>query len=403
MREGLLGAVLAGGESRRFGSPKALAPFRGEPMVLRAVRTLGEVCGPVVVVSSVPEVDAALRGAAHSVSLLPDRVPGAGPLAGLHAALHHAREEGLDAVLLLACDMPLVTPEMVEALARKGEEGDALAVVAAQEEGDTGSEGSLRPQPLLGWYRVAALATVETRLAEGDRSMKGLLDALEARLIPASELGARGGELRGANTPGELARLEAGAGPRVSDGAPPAVSVVGFKNSGKTGVAVALIGELRRRGLRVGALKHGHHFRLDTPGTDSWRLTHEGGADPVLLAGPEGFAFMGSWPEGREPGAGALLARHFPGMDLVVVEGYKGEPLPRVEVHRVGSNAPLLCMEEGAEAAPFLALVVDDPGGVAGHEGLPVLGWGAPETASRLADLIEEKVLGTRPVPQVQG
>jgi molybdopterin-guanine dinucleotide biosynthesis protein MobB len=399
MREGLLGAVLAGGESRRFGSPKALAPFRGEPMVLRAARTLGEVCGQVVVVSSVPEVESALRGTARPVSLLPDRVPGAGPLAGLHAALHHAREEGLKAVLLLACDMPLVTPEIAEALAREGEAVDALAVVAAQEGGaDAGAHRRLSPQPLLGWYRLEALSSVETRLVGEDRSMRGLLAALEARVMPPEELGAGRGELAGANTPEELARLEG-----VGADHPPAVSVVGFKNSGKTGVAVALVAELRRRGLRVGALKHGHHFRLDTPGTDSWRLTHEGGADPVLLAGPEGFAFMGSWTGDREPGPGALLARHFSGMDLVVVEGYKGEPLPRVEVHRVGSEAPLLCVEEGSDAAPFLALVVDDPDGVSGAEGLPVLRWGAPDTASRLADLVEEAVLGVRPARGVKG
>jgi molybdopterin-guanine dinucleotide biosynthesis protein len=399
MRRTPLGAVLAGGQSRRFGSPKALAPFRGEAMVRRAARTLEGVCDEVVVVSSVPEVGAAFRRTAHQFTVIPDLVPGAGPLAGLHAALHHARERGFDAVLVLACDMPLVTPEVAEALAREGEAGDALAVVATPEN-DPGAQAKepFSPQPLLGWYRRNALAAVETRLAGDDRSMAGLLDALGARRIPAGELGAGNGELAGANTPEELARLE-GAG----EAPPPAVSVVGFKDSGKTGVAVALIGELRRRGLRVGALKHGHHFRLDTPGTDSWRLTHEAGADPVLLAGPEGFASMGGWADDREPGPGELLGRHFSGVDLVVVEGYKGEPLPRIEVHRVGSDAPLLCRDAGAGDAPFLALIVDDPDGVEAPEGLPVFRRGAPETASRLADLVQEAVLGARPVRESTG
>jgi molybdopterin-guanine dinucleotide biosynthesis protein len=395
MRGSLLGAVLAGGQSRRFGSPKALAPFRGEPMVLRALGTLGKVCGEVVVATSVPEVEAALREMDRQVRVLPDRIPAAGPLSGLHAALSHASERDLGAVLLLACDMPLVTTEVAEALAREGERGEADAVVAGD---DTG-----RPQPLLGWYRTEILDAVEARLASEDRSMAGLLEALEARVVPGAELGARRGQLTGANTRSELDRLEELDVPRNPTRDPPAVAVVGFKDSGKTGIAVALVAEFRRRGLRVGALKHGHHFRLDTPGTDSWRLTHEGGADPVLLAGPDGFALMGGWADGREPGPRELLAGHFTGVDLVVVEGYKGEPLPRVEVHRVGSDAPLLCREKGAGEAPFLALVVDDPDGVSAPDGLPVLRWRAPETPSRLADLVEEAVLGARPARREKG
>jgi len=170
--------------------------------------------------------------------------------------------------------------------------------------------------------------------------------------------------------------------------------VVGFKDSGKTGVAVRLVAELRERGRRVGALKHGHKFRLDTPGTDSWRLTHEGGADPVLLAGPEGFALLGSWPEGEEPGLAPLLERHFPDAEVVVVEGYKGESLPKIEVHRVASGAPLLCAGGGQGKDPFLALVLDGPDLPNPPSGLPVFRRDDPELAGALADLVEEAVLG---------
>lgn len=384
----VLGAVLAGGGSRRFGSAKALAHFRGEAMVLRAIRILEPVCREVVVVSSVSEVTAGLEGAPLAVSVLPDRVPGAGPLAGLEAALLHAREREADGVFLLGCDMPLVSPGLVAAVARAGPESGRPAAVITSAGG--------RPEPLCGWYGLDCLPTVERRLTGEDRSMEGLLAALDAHRIPDEALpeGTRPElELRSANTPDELARLE-GSPP------PPAVCVVGFKDSGKTGVAVGLVAELRTRGRRVGALKHGHNFRLDTPGTDSWRLTHEGGADPVLLAGPSGFAWMGSWGPGDEPGLEELLACHFSDVDMVVVEGYKGETLPKVEVHRVGSGAPLLSRGEGPGAGPFLALVVDEPAGLDGSGPVPVLSRDAADLAPRLADLVEEALFGSRPTSE---
>src|SRR5687767_2467148 len=97
-----LGAVLAGGRSTRFGAPKPLATFLGEPLVARAIAALTPVCADVVVVTHLPEI-----GLALGCRTLTDHVPAAGPLAGLHAALRYARALGRDGVVLLACDMPL--------------------------------------------------------------------------------------------------------------------------------------------------------------------------------------------------------------------------------------------------------------------------------------------------------
>ena len=105
----LLGAVLAGGRGRRFGGPKAEASVDGIPMVGRAVAALSEVVGEVVVVSSRPvgPVEA---------TVIPDQTSDAGPLGGLEAALLHARASGYEGVLLLACDLPLVGPELLTAV-----------------------------------------------------------------------------------------------------------------------------------------------------------------------------------------------------------------------------------------------------------------------------------------------
>jgi molybdopterin-guanine dinucleotide biosynthesis protein A len=198
----VLGAVLAGGRSSRFGSPKALAPFRGEPMVARAFDALAPVCEEVVVVTHLAEI-----GIALGARTLRDRVADAGPLGGLHAALHDARARGRAGVLLLGCDMPLVPPALLALLVDEGRARGAAAVAPAP------GSGSKHLQPLCAWYSAACLEWVAARLdaPDGDRSLHGLLEAAHAHLVPRERL-CRVCDpdvvFRGANTPAELSELE---------------------------------------------------------------------------------------------------------------------------------------------------------------------------------------------------
>ncbi|WP_228141623.1 molybdopterin-guanine dinucleotide biosynthesis protein B, partial [Marinobacter sp. X15-166B] len=98
------------------------------------------------------------------------------------------------------------------------------------------------------------------------------------------------------------------------------IGIVGWKNSGKTTLASALIRELSGRGLTVNAIKHAHHrVDVDQPGTDSYRH-REAGAQEVILAGGQRFAIMHELRGAKEPTLDALLARLGP-CDWVVVEG----------------------------------------------------------------------------------
>ncbi len=171
---------------------------------------------------------------------------------------------------------------------------------------------------------------------------------------------------------------------------PPIVCVVGYKDTGKTGIAVRLVRELRRRGYRVGAVKHAHGFQIDHPRTDSWRLTHEGGADPVLLTGPEGFALLGEWDEGGEPHLEDLVRRHFADRDVIVAEGFKRDSFPKIEVHRRGHHTTLVYESSGPLRDTFIALVTDaDDLDVP----LPTFASHAPDTIARLAEMVAERVI----------
>jgi molybdopterin-guanine dinucleotide biosynthesis protein A len=193
-----LGAVLAGGRSSRFGTPKPLAIFRGQPLVVYAIDALAPVCDDVVVVTHHPEI-----GLALGVRTLTDRVSDSGPLAGLQSALRHAYALRHEGVLLLGCDMPLVPSALLTLIADAGRAHGARAAVAAA--------GPRGVQPLCGWYSVRCLDAVERRLAGGDRSLRGLLTEVGAHLVPRPRLRSACDPdvvFRGANTPEELSELE---------------------------------------------------------------------------------------------------------------------------------------------------------------------------------------------------
>lgn len=138
------------------------------------------------------------------------------------------------------------------------------------------------------------------------------------------------------------------------------LSIIGRKNAGKTTLTVALAGELARRGHRVMTIKHGDHpADVDRQGTDSWRHFHEGRAERVLLATPGLRALFDRTEDDYDPIG--LARRYLDGADIVLVEGYKRAPLPKVEVYRMSvADGPLYGMP-GSDQGAWVAIVTDDP------------------------------------------
>lgn len=120
-----------------------------------------------------------------------------------------------------------------------------------------------------------------------------------------------------------------------------AFGIAGFSGSGKTTLLEKLIPRITSRGLKVSVIKHAHHgFDIDKPGKDSYRH-REAGATEVLLACGERWALMHELRAEREPALDDLLARLAP-CDLVLVEGFKNEPIPKLEVYRPANGKPPL-------------------------------------------------------------
>jgi molybdopterin-guanine dinucleotide biosynthesis protein A len=168
--------VLAGGESRRFGGEKALAELGGRAMARWALEALAPWTARQVVIARDPEVMRAL-----GVSGRHDLIPGQGPAGGLLTGLSWAAEEGREGIFLLACDLPLVSAELVRRILVRWPAGSAAAV--------PGSYGPRGLEPLCGAYSAGALPVVRSLLEEGRRFMVDVLEALGAFRIPPDELG----------------------------------------------------------------------------------------------------------------------------------------------------------------------------------------------------------------------
>ena len=132
--------------------------------------------------------------------------------------------------------------------------------------------------------------------------------------------------------------------------------VVGYKNAGKTGLMERLVAEFTARGVTVSTLKHAHHaFDIDQPGKDSYRH-RAAGARQVLVGSGTRWALMTELRDAPEPTLGDLLLR-LDAVDLVLVEGWKGEAHPKIEAHRAETGHPLL-----APADPSVkAIAADHP------------------------------------------
>lgn len=114
---------------------------------------------------------------------------------------------------------------------------------------------------------------------------------------------------------------------------PKVFGISGWKNSGKTGLAVRIVTELTARGYRVSTIKHAHHdFDIDKVGADSWRHRQAGAHEVTIVSGTR-FAIMHELRGGPEPSFEEILARIAP-CDLVLIEGYKYEPIPKIEARR---------------------------------------------------------------------
>lgn len=157
----------------------------------------------------------------------------------------------------------------------------------------------------------------------------------------------------------------------------PVIGIAGWKKSGKTTLAVRLIEEFTRRGLKVASVKHAHHeFQVDDGETDSARH-RRAGASEVAVIGGKRWAIVHELRDEPEPDFEEVISWLSPA-DLVIVEGYKTAPIPKIEARRgvqqtkrpLSEDDPLviaIAADYAADGTGLPVFSLDDIAGVADH------------------------------------
>jgi molybdopterin-guanine dinucleotide biosynthesis protein A len=162
-------AILAGGESRRMGTDKALLQVGGQSLIERVIEVASPIADECMVIANSSAPFSHLHLPVH-----PDKAPGLGPLAGLQAALANARN---DTVLLLACDLPFLTRDFL--LYAVASIGQCQAAIPRDRGG--------RLQPVCAAYATSCVTFVERALAGGRRSMGDFVGDLDLHILEPEE------------------------------------------------------------------------------------------------------------------------------------------------------------------------------------------------------------------------
>jgi molybdopterin-guanine dinucleotide biosynthesis protein B len=130
---------------------------------------------------------------------------------------------------------------------------------------------------------------------------------------------------------------------------PPVLGFAAFSGTGKTTLLTALLPMLAETGLRTGVIKHSHHdFEIDQPGKDSFRL-RKAGASQLIIASPHRTVLIEEQHPPQEPSLARLLEKlDRSSLDLILAEGFRHEPFPKIELHRHALGRPFLHPRDGS-------------------------------------------------------
>jgi len=316
------GVILAGGKGRRMGgSDKGLLNYQQRPLITYAINTLK------------PQVDALIINANRNIeryqefgySVIEDSLDNfCGPLAGMLTAMQAV---DTDYILTAPCDSPRISSQLRQRMME--------AMLLEQADLAVAHDGS-RLQPVFCLLPCRLQADLEQHLQQGGRKIDLWLAEHKMAVVDFSD---QADSFTNFNHPEDVSEH-----PLQSTSPLPLIGFAAFSGTGKTTLLRQLIPALNNKGLRVAVIKHAHHkFDIDVPGKDSYEI-RRAGAQQVLVSSSNLMALMEVQPaELLEPVLADLIPRLNTSMlDLILVEGFKHEVLPKIELYRPSLNKPLL-------------------------------------------------------------
>lgn len=315
--------ILAGGRSSRMGRNKAMIMFEGMTLLDRAIKFWQTALPEAQILVSAGTNRAFDELVPEGVTVVYDIYEMCGALAGIHSAF---AATDADILYVSAIDMPFISRDILPS------PGDADIICY---------ERGGRPESLFGIYKRSCFEKASELLANDVHKMSALLDAMNTEIRHLTD--ADKVFLCNINTPATMAAFST----------PPMVGFIGKSGTGKTTYIERIIPVLKEKGLRIAVIKHDvHDFEVDKPGKDTWRF-REAGADAVSINNDRHGAIIFS--TGSHYGIRNIVPQ-LPRVDLVIIEGYKSQKFPKIEIHRKGVTGDLICKEKD-----LLAVITDEP------------------------------------------
>tara|TARA_B110000238_G_scaffold87608_1_gene96277 strand:- start:770 stop:1903 length:1134 start_codon:yes stop_codon:yes gene_type:complete len=328
--------ILAGGKGRRMGGKdKALIPLLDRPLLSYVLESISGHVAPIAL-----NINTNLdKFSEFGYEIIEDPIKGhLGPLAGILASLNWARKLNQKWVMTLPCDTPFLPKNIVKEMIKlKNKELD-VDLVVAQSKGYN--------HPVIALWKSDLNLKLEKALNEGIRKIDIFTSSLKVAYVDFDKINNDNFDpFTNLNSPLDLIKAQ-----QILGKLPPFFGLAGWSGSGKTTLCTKLIENFTKIGITIGTLKHAHHkFELDKPGKDSFNL-RKAGARPMIISSKERFAMIQENDEHDEKSLFQMIEMFskdpIQKCDLIIVEGYKNEPIPKFEVYRPIIGKPELYKED---------------------------------------------------------
>jgi|TARA_B110000977_G_C11045473_1_gene480366 molybdopterin-guanine dinucleotide biosynthesis protein len=328
--------ILAGGKGRRMGGKdKALIPLLDRPLLSYVLESISGHVAPIAL-----NINTNLdKFSEFGYEIIEDPIKGhLGPLAGILASLNWARQLNQKWVMTLPCDTPFLPKNIVKEMIKlKNKELD-VDLVVAQSKGYN--------HPVIALWKSDLNLKLEKALNEGIRKIDIFTSSLKVAYVDFDKINNDNFDpFTNLNSPLDLIKAQ-----QILGKLPPFFGLAGWSGSGKTTLCTKLIENFTKIGITIGTLKHAHHkFELDKPGKDSFNL-RKAGARPMIISSKERFAMIQENDEHDEKSLFQMIEMFskdpIQKCDLIIVEGYKNEPIPKFEVYRPIIGKPELYKED---------------------------------------------------------
>jgi len=328
--------ILAGGKGRRMGGKdKALIPLLDRPLLSYVLESISGHVAPIAL-----NINTNLdKFSEFGYEIIEDPIKGhLGPLAGILASLNWASQLNQKWVMTLPCDTPFLPKNIVKEMIKlKNKELD-VDLVVAQSKGYN--------HPVIALWKSDLNLKLEKALNEGIRKIDIFTSNLKVAYVDFDKINNENFDpFTNLNSPLDLIKAQ-----QIIGKLPPFFGLAGWSGSGKTTLCTKLIENFTKIGITIGTLKHAHHkFELDKPGKDSFNL-RKAGARPMIISSKERFAMIQENDEHDEKSLFQMIEMFskdpIQKCDLIIVEGYKNEPIPKFEVYRPIIGKPELYKED---------------------------------------------------------